>query len=93
MSSFEDDVGKDMYPVFFEASRERGTALSVDLTFDAYDVHKVYKQLPLQALSKAAGSRRRTGKDDRDLVARTSWTKSRSRPSTATSKSRRVLAR
>jgi hypothetical protein len=54
MTFFKDDIGKDVYPLFFEASRERGTALPADLTFNAYDVHKVYKRLPLQALSKAA---------------------------------------
>jgi hypothetical protein len=43
-----------MYPVLFEASRERGAPLPADLIFDAYDVHKIYKQLPLRALSKAA---------------------------------------
>jgi hypothetical protein len=54
MTFFKDEIRKDVYPLFFEALREPGPALPADLTFDAYDVHKVYKQLPLLALSKAA---------------------------------------
>jgi hypothetical protein len=55
MTFFKDNIGKDVYPLFFEASRGQAAELSGDLIFDAYDVHKVYKHLPLQALSKAAG--------------------------------------
>ena len=54
MYLFKDYIFKDVYPLFFDGFREQGALLPADLAFDAWDVHKVYKELPLRALSKAA---------------------------------------
>ena len=52
MNSFKDEIGKDVYPDFFGKSGILD--ISKELTFNASDVHKIYKQLPLGDLCKAA---------------------------------------
>ena len=54
MNWFKDEVGKDVYPEFFANLRSGILDIRKGLTFKAWDVHKVYKQLPLRDLCKAA---------------------------------------
>ncbi len=54
MNWFKDEIGKDVYPDFFGDLKSGILDLPKELTFDAFDVHKIYKQLPLGDLCKAA---------------------------------------
>src|SRR5262249_14379371 len=54
MNWFKDEIDKDVYPEFFGNLRSGILDIPKGLTFNAFDVHKVYKHLPLGDLCKAA---------------------------------------
>ena len=54
MHFFKGQVGKDVFPDFFKELRFDISDIPNELMFDAFDVHKIYKHLPLADLSRAA---------------------------------------
>lgn len=54
MRHFKDEVGKDVYPEFFDATMFAFSKIPQELRFFAFDVHKVYKEMPLGDLKKAS---------------------------------------
>jgi len=54
MNWFKDEIGKDVYPEFFGNLKSGILDIPTKLTFNAFDVHKIYKQLPLGDLCRAA---------------------------------------
>jgi hypothetical protein len=54
MNWFKHEIGKDVYLEFFARLRSGILDIPKGLQFNAFDVHKVYKQLPLGDLCKAA---------------------------------------
>src|SRR5262249_17258167 len=54
MNWFKDEIGKDVYPDFFGSLKSGILDIPKELTFNAFDVHNIYKQLPLGDLCKAA---------------------------------------
>ena len=54
MNYFKDQIGKDVFPDFFEELQFDVSDIPKELMFDTFDVHKIYKHLPLADLCRAA---------------------------------------
>jgi hypothetical protein len=54
MNWFKDKKDKDVYQEFFSKAKSGPLKIPKQLRFNSWDVHKVYKQLPLGDLCKAA---------------------------------------